>query len=51
MWTDGVVFVAPVIDFSLGIFEADEPVKIQTFVPKASVEALDEGVVCRFSWP
>ena len=47
MWTDGVVFVAPVIDFLLSIFEADEPVKIEAFVPETSVEALDEGVICR----
>lgn len=45
MWPYVVVFVVPFIDFLLGILEADEPVKIETLVPKTAVETLDDGVV------
>ena len=51
MWPEVVVIEAPVLDDSSSISEIREPVEIQAFIPKLSIEALDKTVFDRSAWP
>jgi len=46
-----VVVSAPNLQLFGRIRKREEPVGVQAFGPEASVERLDEGVVCRFAGP
>jgi hypothetical protein len=41
----------PSFDLLFSILQAQKPVIIQAFLPKAAVKGFDEGVVRRFAWP
>jgi hypothetical protein len=47
--SEAVVIVLERLDLFLRVVERKEPVDVQTLVPKAAVERLDERVVSRFS--
>jgi len=47
VWPGSVVVTAPAPDFASGIGQTREPVLVETLVPKAAVEALNVGVLCR----
>jgi hypothetical protein len=47
--SDFVVVLPPGFDLPPRVLQADEPVLVQTLVPKLAVEALDEGVLHGFS--
>ena len=46
-----VVVSAPILHFFLRVRKAQEPVGIEAFLPEASVERFDEGIVCGFAGP
>ena len=46
-----VVVAAPILQLFVGVGKGQEPVRVQTLRPEATVECLDEGVVGRFAWP
>lgn len=46
-----VVVVAPILHLFPGIRKAEEPVRVETFRPEATVEYLDIGIVRRLSGP
>lgn len=47
MATISVLVLAPGVDDGLGVLERVAPVGVQALVAEATVEALDEGVLCR----
>ena len=46
-----VVVAAPILQLFAGVGKGQEPMRVQTLRPEATVERLDEGVVGRFAWP
>lgn len=44
-----VVMLAPVLDGRTSVVETGEPVQVQAVVPELAIEALDKGVLRRFS--
>jgi len=45
MGSQGIVFMAPVIDEQAGFFEGAEPVLVEAVIAEGAVEGLDEGVL------
>ena len=50
MWSFMVVVIAPFIDFIPCFLKCPEPVLIKAFIPKLSIQALNECILCRLSW-
>ena len=46
-----IVVTPPSLDYDLRLVEAVEPVHVQAFIAKRSVEGFDVTVVGRFTWP
>lgn len=46
-----VVVFSPTLDSNLSFSQCDEPVLVQTLISKLPIEALDIGILDRFSWP
>src|SRR6516162_9438252 len=46
-----VLVSAPILHFFLRVCKAQEPVGIEAFLPEASIERFDEGIVCGFAGP
>lgn len=44
-----VVVGSPLVDFMSSIGQAQKPVLIETAIAEPAVEALDEGILCRFA--
>jgi hypothetical protein len=44
-----VVVSAPILHFFLGVRKAKEPMGVEALGPEATVEGLDEGIVCWFA--
>jgi hypothetical protein len=51
MRSDIVVVYPPVLNYFTGIFQADEPIRIQALVTHPSDEALCKSILDRFPWP
>jgi hypothetical protein len=51
MWSDLVVVPPPIFDDPMGVRQADEPVRVQTLVPKPADEAFGKRVLNRFTRP
>ena len=51
MWPILVVVLAPVFDRLPCLSKGDKPVLIQALLAQSPVEAFDESIVCRLSWP
>src|SRR5574343_333717 len=49
MWPMLVVVAAPSGNQDTSLGQARKPMVVQTLIPKAAVEALDERILCRFS--
>lgn len=49
--SDLVVVLEPIFHFSTRVVKVNEPVGVQTFGSELAVEAFNEGIVSRFSWP
>ena len=45
-----VVVSAPILQFLAGVVKRQEPMCVQAFGPKATVEAFDKGIVGGFTW-
>jgi hypothetical protein len=46
-----IVVLAPILQFFLRVRKAQEPVRVETFCPEATVEGFDEGVIGGFAGP
>lgn len=44
-----IVFPAPVVEFFLRIFQWQEPVNVQSFIPQTAVKWFNKRVICRLS--
>ena len=45
-----IVVLAPILQFFPSVRKAHEPMRAQTFRPKAAVERLNEGVIGGLAW-
>jgi hypothetical protein len=49
MWSQAIVFLAPVLDFLLCIGQRQKPVHVQALVAKATVKRFNVRIICRFA--
>jgi hypothetical protein len=50
MWPKHIILLTPLLELLLSVLHGQEPIDVQAFIPKRSVERLDHGIIHRTKW-